>query len=142
MFGKKHRPPPPEARALLTRLRARGWKGEAERDELLKKLTAFQGLDPIDVGWLAADQDAGLKQAGLVLLNRVPWEAAAESLFPFLSNHGEQARKTAMASLEVLAGPGFVHVAVPGAAAAPGGCAALGSDSLGPAIIRRAGRRG
>ena len=113
MFGKKHRPPPPEARALLTRLRARGWKGEAERDELLKKLTAFQGLDPVDVGWLAADQDSGLKSAGLVLLNRVPWEAAAESLFPFLSNHGEQARKTAMASLEVLAGPGFVHK-VPG----------------------------
>ena len=109
MFGKKHRPPPPEARALLTRLRARGWKGEADRDELLKKLTAFQGLDPIDVGWLAADQDTGVRQAGLVLLNRVAWEAAAESLFPFLSNHGEHARKTAMASLEVLAGPGFVH---------------------------------
>ncbi|HEY6060823.1 MAG TPA: hypothetical protein VIV10_09585, partial [Gemmatimonadales bacterium] len=109
MFGKKHRPPPPEARALLTRLRARGWKGEAERDELLKKLTAFQGLDPEDVGWLAADHDAAVRQAGLVLLNRVPWEAAAESLFPFLSNHGEQARKNAMASLEVLAGPGFVH---------------------------------
>lgn len=109
MFGKKHRPPPPEARALLTRLRARSWKGEVERDELLKKLTPFQGLDPEYVGWLAADHDAGLRQAGLVLLNRVPWEAAAESLYPFLSNHGEQARKNAMASLEVLAGPGFVH---------------------------------
>jgi len=41
--------------ALLGKLRARGWKTEAERDELLKAAGEATNLDAEDVGWMAVE---------------------------------------------------------------------------------------
>ncbi len=103
----KRRSAPAEARTILSRLRARGWKTDAERDELLNKIAETQALQPEDVGWMAAETDLAVRQAGLAILQRFPFEEAADALFSFLSARGEAARKQAMASLEALAGPSY-----------------------------------
>jgi len=56
---------------------------------------------------MAADSDAGLRQSGVALLQRFPFEAATEALYPFLAAHGDAARKFASASVEAVAGPNF-----------------------------------
>jgi twitching motility protein PilT len=95
--------------ALFGRLRARQWKTEAERDELLKTLAASPNLAAEDVGWMAVDTDAVLRQAGLALLKRHPYEAAAAGLFPFLGSQTEGVRRQAMVALEQLAGGQFLE---------------------------------
>src|ERR1017187_3321827 len=107
MWSKRRRSPPAEARALLAGLRNHAWKSDAEREDLLRKLAAVNGLAPEDTAWMTADSDAGLRQAGVALLQRFPFEAAAEAMFPFLAAHGDAARRFISASVEAVAGPQF-----------------------------------
>jgi len=107
MWPKKRHRPTAEARALLSRARARAWKSEAERDELLERLAALRSLEPEEVAWLAVDSDPALRQRGLALLGAFPYDAAAQSLFAFLASRTEQVRRMAFEALANLAGPGF-----------------------------------
>jgi twitching motility protein PilT len=96
-----------ETRALLAKLKARGWRSDAERDDLLRRVEALKELEPEDVAWAAVDADAVLREKGLAWLRRFPYEAAAEALFPQLASRAEPVRRAAMQALEALAGPGF-----------------------------------
>ncbi len=98
----------PGAEALLEKLRSRGWKTEVERDEILKAVGAAPDLDAEDLAWLAVDSDAALRQAGLALLKRYPYEAASAAIFPFLASQTDVVRRQAMLSLETLAGGNFM----------------------------------
>jgi twitching motility protein PilT len=98
-----------ELDALLGRLHSRRWKNEAERDEWLKALAASATLEPGDVAWMALETDPALRQAGLALLKRFPYEAASESIFPHLGSRTEAVRRQAMAALETLAGGNFLE---------------------------------
>jgi twitching motility protein PilT len=111
MWTKKLRSTPPEARALLTRVRTHGWKSDAERDDLLRRIGALENLDPEEVGWMVANADAAVRQAGVALLQRHPFESASAAMFPFLAGHGDAARRNVAASLEAVAGASFAtHV--------------------------------
>ena len=105
MWPKKRRAPGPEA--LLGKLRARAWKNEPERESLLQALAAAPHLAAEDVAWLAVEPDGALRQAGLALLKRFPYEAAAAALFPFFASKTDAVRRQAMQSLETLAGGAF-----------------------------------
>ncbi len=98
-----------ELDALLGRLRARQWKTEAERDEVLKAVGAAEDLEPEDIGWMAVETDVALRQAGLAFLKRHPYDAAAASLFPHLASRTEAVRRQAMQALETLAGGHFLE---------------------------------
>ncbi len=99
----------PGAEALLDKLRARGWKTDVERDEILKAIAAAPDLDADDLAWLAVDPDVALRQAGLSFLKRFPYEATSAAIFPFLASKTESVRRQAMASLETLAGGNFLE---------------------------------
>jgi twitching motility protein PilT len=105
MWPTKRRAPGPEA--LLGKLRARSWKNDAERDELLKAVGEAPDLEAEDLAWLAVDPDVALRQAGLAFLKRLPYEAASTAIFPFLAAKAEPVRRQAMQSLETLAGGNF-----------------------------------
>jgi twitching motility protein PilT len=105
MWPTRRRAPGPDA--LLGKLRARAWKNDAERDELLKAIAAAPNLEAGDVAWLAVDNDIALRQAGLSLLKKFPYEASSTAIFPFLAAKAEPARRQAMQSLETLAGGNF-----------------------------------
>ena len=98
MWTKKRRSAPPEARALLTRVRTHGWKSDAERDDLLRRIGALPEFDPEDVGWMVANADGSVRQAGVGLLQRFPFPDASAAMFPFLTAHGDAARRNVMAS--------------------------------------------
>ena len=97
------------AETLLARLHARNWKTEAERDELLQTVSALPDLEAEDIGWMAVESDAALRQGSLAMLKRYPYEAAAAVLFPFLASKTEAVRKQTMLSLEQLAGGNFLE---------------------------------
>src|SRR5271154_2160406 len=105
MWPTKRKAPGPDA--LLGKLRARGWKSEAERDELLKAVAAATDLEADDVAWLAVESDVALRQAGLSFLKRFPYEASSAAIFPFLASKTEPVRRMAMQALETLAGGNF-----------------------------------
>ena len=105
MWPTKRRAPGSEA--LLGKLRTRGWKNDAERDELLKAVAAAPDLEAADVAWLAVDSDVALRQAGLSFLKKFPYEASSGALFPFLAAKAEPVRRMAMQGLETLAGGNF-----------------------------------
>ena len=107
MWTKKLRSTPPEARALLTRVRTHGWKSDAERDDLLRRIGTLENLEPEEVAWMVANADGAVRQAGVALLQRHPFEAAAAAMFPFLAGHGDAARRNVAASLEAVAGASF-----------------------------------
>ncbi len=107
MWPTKRRAPGPEA--LLGKLRARGWKTEVERDELLKAVAATADLEAEDVAWLAVEPDVALRQAGLSFLKRFPYEASSAAIFPLLASKTEAVRRQAMQSLETLAGGAFLE---------------------------------
>ena len=96
------------AEALLVRLRSRGWKTDAERDELIKAVSALPDLEADDIGWMGVEPDVALRQAGLALLKRFPYEATSAALFPFLASKTEAIRRQTMQSLEQLAGGNFL----------------------------------
>jgi twitching motility protein PilT len=104
MWRKRRRSAPAEAHNILSRLRSHVWASEGERDELLRRVAAYESLQAEDVGWMAAESDPVLREPGLAILKRLPFEAASEAIFPFMSAHGEQARRQAMSSIEALAG--------------------------------------
>ena len=97
------------AEELLGKLRARGWKTEVERDELLKAVAAAPDLEAGDLAWLAVESDVALRQAGLTFLKRFPYEACAEGIFPFLCAKTEAVRRQAMQALETLSGGNFLE---------------------------------
>jgi twitching motility protein PilT len=107
MWSRKRRAPTAESRALLSRLKGHGWRGEKERDELLRQAGAATDLEPADVAWMAGDSDGAVRQAGLALLRRAPAEAAAEALEPLLGSRNESARRNAMSALEAVYGTAF-----------------------------------
>jgi twitching motility protein PilT len=107
MWPTKRRHAHGESRSLLDRLRARGWKGDAERDEMLRRLAAATDVGPEDVAWMAVESDAALRQAGLKLLGQSPYEEAASSLFPLLASKSEPIRRAAFQALQALAGDSF-----------------------------------
>ncbi len=98
-----------ELDTLLGRLHSRRWRNEAERDELLKTLSAAANIEPGDVAWLAVETDPALRQAGLALLKRFPYEAASAAIFPHLGSRTEAVRRQAMSALELLAGGAFLE---------------------------------
>jgi len=69
---------------------------------------AVEGLRAEDVAWMCLDQDAALRQAGLELLQRFPFEDGAEALFPILNSRMQNLRRLAMQAIEWLAGPTFL----------------------------------
>jgi HEAT repeat protein len=97
------------ADAMLGKLRARQWKTEADRDELLKSVGAATDLAPEDFAWLAVEPDVALRQAGLAFLKRHPYEAVSQALFPYLASKTEGVRRQAMQGLEQLAGGNFLE---------------------------------
>jgi twitching motility protein PilT len=107
MWAKKRPADSPEVRALFNRVRAKAWKSETERDELMKQVAAVPGLEARDVAWMAVEQDPQIKQAGLTLLKRWPFETSAEALLPLLGQRTEAVRRNTMAALEALAGSAF-----------------------------------
>src|SRR5438105_4513638 len=107
MWPSKRRAQAAESRSLLAKLRARGWKNDAERDELLKAVNAIADLEAEDVAWMTVEPDVALRQAGLAFLKRFPYEAASAAVFPFFASKTEAVRRQAMASLEQLAGGNF-----------------------------------
>ncbi|MEO8430171.1 MAG: PilT/PilU family type 4a pilus ATPase [Acidobacteriota bacterium] len=107
MWSKKRRSPPPEARALLTRVRGHIWKSDGERDDLLRRISAETTLEAEDVGWMAANADPSVRQSGIAILQKFPFEAASAALFEFLAGHGDAARRNVSASLELVGGASF-----------------------------------
>src|SRR4051812_35375746 len=107
MWTPKRKASPSDA--LLGKLRARAWKNEADRDELLKAVAAAGELEAEDVAFLAVDSDAAVRQAGLALLKRQPYEASSAGIFPFLASKTEAVRRQAMQALEQLAGGSFLE---------------------------------
>ena len=99
----------PAAEGFLAALRARKWKTDAERDELLRSLAALPDLSAEDVAWLAVESDVGLRQGGLAMLKKLPYEESSASLFPFLASKTEAVRRQTMQSLELLAGGNFLE---------------------------------
>jgi HEAT repeat protein len=97
------------AEALLKGLRAHAWKTEVERDELIKSVAALPDLEAEDVAWMGVEPDVALRQAGLAISKRFPYEASSAALFPFLASKTEAIRRQAMQSLEHLAGGNFLE---------------------------------
>jgi twitching motility protein PilT len=108
MWAKKHREPAADARAIVAKLRAHSWRTDVDRTELIRRLSATQSLRAEDVAWMTLDPDASLRQAGLEILQRFPFEEGAEALFPILASRRETLRRLAMQALEWLAGPTFL----------------------------------
>jgi len=98
---------PAAAEALLSKLHAHGWKTEAERDELLRSIAALPDIAAEDMAWMAVESDASVRQAGLTLLKRLPWEASSAALYGYLSSKTEAVRRLAMVALESVAGGAF-----------------------------------
>ncbi|MGH9365886.1 MAG: PilT/PilU family type 4a pilus ATPase, partial [Thermoanaerobaculia bacterium] len=107
MWSKKRTVDSPQVRALVARVRAKGWKTEAEREDLMRQVAAIPGLEARDVAWMAVEQDPQLRQGGLALLKRWPFDTAAEALLPLLAQRIEGVRRNTMAALESLAGASF-----------------------------------
>ena len=107
MWTRKRRASTAESRALLGRLKGRGWRGEGERDDLLRQAAAATDLEPDDVSWMIGESDAALRQTGLAILRRAPVEAASESLHPLFGNRNEAVRRHALEAMEALWGPAF-----------------------------------
>ncbi len=61
-----------------------------------------------DVAWLAVESDVALRQGGLAMLKKFPYEESSASLFPFLASKTEAVRRQTMQSLEQLAGGNFL----------------------------------
>jgi twitching motility protein PilT len=107
MWTRKRRGPTAGTRALLARLKGRGWRGEGERDELLRQAAAATDLDPEDVAWMVAESDAALRTAGVAILRRAPAETASESLHHLFANRSEAVRRLALEAMEAIWGPAF-----------------------------------
>jgi twitching motility protein PilT len=96
------------AEGFLAALRARKWKTDAERDETLRSLASVADLAAEDVAWLAVESDVALRQGGLAMLKKFPYEESSAALFPFLASKTEAIRRQTMQALEQLAGGNFV----------------------------------
>src|SRR5262249_55747798 len=118
MWAKKRWAAPAEARAILPRLQVHQWKSEGERDDLLRRLAAVQSLRAEDIGWMAGESDDGLRQTGLGLLRRFPFEQSSAAIFPLLSSRNAQTRRNAIAALEDMGGDRY-HERIPGLLAHP-----------------------
>jgi twitching motility protein PilT len=108
MWPKTRHKPAAEARTLLARLRARGWKSEEERNSLLDQVSGQRGLVADDVAWLAVESDAGLRQRGQTLLARFGYDEVSAALFPFVVSRTEPIRKVAFEALAAHAGSAFL----------------------------------
>jgi twitching motility protein PilT len=60
------------------------------------------------VAWLGVESDVALRQGGLAMLKRFPYEEASAALFPLLSSKTEAVRRQTMQALEQLAGGNFL----------------------------------
>ena len=91
----------------MTRVHGHSWKNDGERDELLRRIAAETSLDAEDIGWMAANTDPFVRQAGIAILQRSPFDVASAAMFPFLAGHGDTARGHVAASLETVGGAAF-----------------------------------
>ncbi|HEY2797920.1 MAG TPA: PilT/PilU family type 4a pilus ATPase [Thermoanaerobaculia bacterium] len=98
----------PAAEGFLAALRARKWKTDSERDEILRSLAALPDLAAEDVAWLAIESDVALRQGGLAMVKKFPYEEGSAALFPFLASKTEAVRRQTMLALEQLAGGNFI----------------------------------
>ena len=104
---QRHRTLTAETRSLVAKLKAHGWKNEADRDELVRRLSASKEIEPEDVAWMATETDPVVRQAGLALLRRFPYDQAAPALFPMLATRSEALLRATLQALEALAGSAF-----------------------------------
>jgi twitching motility protein PilT len=107
MWARKRPADSAEVRALFARVRAKGWRTELEREEVMRQVAAVPGLEARDVAWMAVETDVHLKQSGLTLLRRWPFDTAAEALLPLLAERNDLVRRATMTALETLAGTSF-----------------------------------
>ncbi|MFN2386623.1 MAG: PilT/PilU family type 4a pilus ATPase [Thermoanaerobaculia bacterium] len=107
MWTRKRRASTAESRALLSRLKARGWRGEGERDDLLRQAAAATDLDAQDVAWMVGESDAALRTAGIAILRRAPVESASDAIHPLFGSRNEAVRRYALEAMEALWGPAF-----------------------------------
>jgi twitching motility protein PilT len=107
MWPKKRRRTTADARTVLARARASGWKTEEERDALLEEIAAIRGLEAEDVAWMVVDSDAAVRAAGQALLPRFSYEDVAQSLYSFFPSRNETVRRLAIEALVGRAGGSF-----------------------------------
>jgi len=107
MWAKRRHKPTAEARTLLAKAHARGWRNEDERKALFDEISALRTLDAADIAWLAVDSDGALRATGQALLGRFGYDDAAAALFPYLLSRTESMRRLAIENLASLAGPKF-----------------------------------
>jgi twitching motility protein PilT len=110
MWPKKRRRTTADARTVLARARASGWKTEEERDALLEEIAAIRGLEAEDVAWMVVDSDAAVRAAGQALLPRFSYEDVAQSLYSFFPSRSETVRRLAIEALVARAGGSFYEL--------------------------------
>ena len=82
-----------EDRLLLERVRQKQWKSPAERDELLRKVSALKGLSPDDASGFLVDSDPAVRSAGLAIFESLPKDSAGASLLATLARQPESAQR-------------------------------------------------
>jgi twitching motility protein PilT len=107
MWPKRRHKPSADARAALARARASAWKTDEERDAMLEQIGEIRSLAAEDVAWMVADTDATMRQAGLALLGRFPYEEVFPALHPFFASRTESIRRLAIEALAAHGGGEF-----------------------------------
>jgi twitching motility protein PilT len=107
MWPKKRRRTTADARTVLARARASGWKTDEERDALLGEIAAIRALEAEDVAWMIVDADASVRDRGQTLLARFPYEDVAQSLYSSFASRNETIRRLAIEALAAHAGGSF-----------------------------------
>jgi hypothetical protein len=82
-----------ENQLLLERVREKQWKSPAERDELLRQVSALKGFSPDDVSEILVDADPAVRAAGLAILESFPKDSAGASLLFTLTKQPEAAQR-------------------------------------------------
>ena len=82
-----------ENRLLLDRVRQKQWKSPAERDDLLRQVSALKGLSPDEASTFLVDSDPAVRAAGLAILESLPKDTAGASILSTLVKQPEGAQK-------------------------------------------------
>ena len=75
---------------------------------LLDQISGQRTLTAEDVAWMAVDPDAALRQCGLTLLARFPYDDVEPALFPFVVSRTEAVQRLAFDALSAHGGSGFL----------------------------------
>ena len=93
MLNRQRGPLSEENRQVLERVRQKQWKTPAERDELLRQVSALSGLSPDDASAFLVDSDPAVRAAGLAILESLPKDSAGASFLATLVKQPEGAQK-------------------------------------------------